>query len=424
MRLQAINAVGVATEDLRIHMGDTLALTPPMGWNGWNSWAREITGEKVMRSARAMADSGLRDHGWSYINIDDTWQGQRGGPWNAIQPNAKFPDFKAMVDQIHALGLKVGLYSTPWISSYAGGVGGSSDFEDGAYPDSIRDHKRDYRRVGIYRFETNDARQMAEWGIDYLKYDWRLELESAERMGNALRQSGRDIVYSLSNSARFEHARDWARISNLYRTGSDIRDSWLSLYYSLFTLDKWGPYGGPGHWNDPDMMIVGNLTTGSGMHATRLTPDEQYSEVSLYCLLSAPLLLGCPLEQLDAFTLNLLTNDEVIGLDQDPLGSAARLIADDQGVQIWLKPLADRSWSVGLFNTDNYGKSPASFFRWGGEPPRKYKMPFGKLGWSGKWRLRDVWRQADLGVFDHSFEVEIPHHGVVLLKGQRDPNPK
>ncbi len=416
VKLVAKNGIGESASELKIRIGDTLALTPPMGWNGWNSWAREIDGSKVLASARAMLRLGLRDHGWTYVNIDDAWQGQRGGPWNAIQPNSRFPDFSAMVETIHDLGLKVGIYSTPWISSYAGYVGGSSDLADGAYPDAIKNNKRAFRRVGQYTFEENDARQMAEWGIDYLKYDWRIDLLSAERMGKALRKSGRDILYSLSNSAPFAHAREWAGIANLWRTGADIRDSWTGLYHCLFTLDKWAPFGGPGHWNDPDMMIVGNLTTGSALHPTRLTPAEQYSEVSLFCLLSAPLLIGCPIEQLDPFTVSLLTNDEVLAIDQDPLGRSARLVSDEQGVQAWLKPLADGSQALGLFATDDYGKTPPSFFRWGDEPVRKYRVQFDKLGLPGKWKLRDVWRQRDVGTFDQSFETEIRHHGVVLLR--------
>ena len=414
--LKAKNALGEMAQKLRVAVGNTIALTPPMGWNGWNSWAKNIDREKVMNSAQAMVGMGFRDHGWSYVNIDDAWQGQRGGKWNAIQPNAKFPDFKQMVDQIHALGLKVGVYSTPWISSYAGYVGGSSDFEDGAYPESIRNNKRAFRRIGKYRFEENDAQQMADWGIDYLKYDWRLQVSSAERMSDALRKSGRDIIFSLSNAASFADAKDWARVSNLWRTGPDIRDSWLGLYHCVFTIDKWGPYGGPGHWNDPDMMILGNVTTGSEIHPTRLTPDEQYSHVSLFCLLSSPLLIGCPIEQLDAFTLNLLANDEVIEIDQDPLGKSAKLLADDNGVQIWLKPMEDGSYAVGLFNTDNYGKTPESFFRWGDEGSKKYRLAFEKLGLKGKWSLRDVWKQRDLGAFDDAFDTDIRHHGVVLLR--------
>jgi alpha-galactosidase len=417
--VRAKNASGEARKECRFRIGDAIALTPPMGWNGWNSWAREIDREKVIASARAMVSRGLSQHGWTYINIDDAWQGQRGGSFNALQPNEKFPGFEGMVDTIHGLGLKIGLYSTPWISSYAGYPGGSSDLPGGLYPDSVREKKRMYRRIGKYRFEENDARQMAVWGIDYLKYDWRLEVPSAERMSAALRQSGRDIVYSLSNSAPYADAADWARISNTWRTGPDIRDSWTSLFLSAFSIDKWGAYGGPGHWNDPDMLIVGNVSTGSALHPTRLTPDEQYSHVSLFCLLSAPLIIGCPIEQLDAFSINLLSNDEVIGIDQDPLGKPARLSMEEGGVQVWVKQLGDGSYAVGLFNIDGFGEGPDSYFRWGDEKARSYVFDLSKAGLKGKWRLRDVWRQKDLGSFEGKFATEIRHHGVVLLRMDR-----
>ncbi|MFC5411078.1 NPCBM/NEW2 domain-containing protein [Larkinella bovis] len=414
--LKAKNALGEASKKLTIKIGDTIALTPPIGWNGWNSWAKLIDREKVVASARAMVNMGLSQHGWTYINIDDAWQGPRGGAYNAIMPNEKFPNFKEMVDEIHGLGLKVGVYSTPWITSYAGYPGGSSYFENGAFPDSIRANHRAHRLIGKYRFETADARQMADWGIDFLKYDWRLEVPSAERMATALRQSGRDIVYSISNSAPFAQVNDWVRLTNTFRTGPDIRDSWTSLYRSAFTLDKWAPYGGPGHWLDPDMMILGNVTTGSQLHPTRLTPDEQYSHVSIFSLLSAPLLIGCPIEQLDAFTLNLLTNDEVIAINQDPLGKSARLLVEENGVQIWVKPLEDGSVAVGLFNVADFGKTPQSYFRWGNEKPRDYSLDLAKIGLTGKYKLRDVWRQKDLGVFTGSFQTAIRHHGVVMLR--------
>jgi alpha-galactosidase len=414
--LKAKNAFGEARKLLKIVIGDTIALTPPIGWNGWNSWAKDIDGEKVIASAKAMVSMGLSNHGWTYINIDDAWQGQRGGKFNALQANEKFPKFKEMIDQIHAMGLKLGVYSTPWISSYAGYAGASSDFEKGEYPDSIKNNKRAYRRVGKYRFEMEDARQMAEWGVDYLKYDWRIDLNSAERMSEALKKSGRDILYSLSNSAPFENAKAWARVSNAWRTGPDIRDSWLSLYTSAFTIDKWAPFGGPGHWNDPDMLILGNVTTGTALHPTRLTPDEQYSHVSLFSLLAAPLLIGCPIEQLDAFTLNLLTNDEVIEVNQDPLGKSARLVTDEDGVQIWLKPLEDGSYAVGLFNIAGYGKTPQSYFHWGNEPAKQFVFDFSKVGLTGKWKLRDLWRQKNLGEFSGSYSAEIRHHGVLMLR--------
>lgn len=414
--LTAKNAFGEATKELKIIIGDTIALTPPIGWNGWNSWARNIDREKVIASADAMVKMGLNQHGWTYINIDDAWQGQRGGTLNAIQPNEKFPNFKEMADYIHGLGLKLGVYSTPMITSYAGYIGGTSDFADGKITDSIKKNKRDFRYVGKYRFEENDAKQMAEWGVDYLKYDWRIEVPSTERMSSALKNSGRDIIYSISNSAPFPNVKDWVRLTNTYRTGPDIRDSWLSLYVSAFTLDKWSPYGGHGHWLDPDMMILGNVTTGSELHPTRLTPDEQYSHVSLFSLLSAPLLIGCPIEQLDAFTLNLLTNDEVIEINQDPLGKPARLLSDENGVQIWAKPLEDGSISVGLFNIANFGKTPETYFRWGDEKAKNYTFDFTKIDLKGKYKLRNVWRQKELGTFNGSFKTEIRHHGVVMLR--------
>lgn len=414
--LKAKNESGEASKELRIKIGDTIVLTPPIGWNGWNSWAREIDKEKVISSANAMVSKGLSHHGWTYINIDDAWQGQRGGKYNAIQPNKKFPGFTDMVDYVHGLGLKIGLYSTPWISSYAGYPGGSSNFKNGIYPDSIRDNKRKYRFIGKYRFETNDAKQMGDWGIDYLKYDWRIDVNSAERMSKALKQSGRDIVYSLSNSAPFDSVREWKRLANLWRTGGDIRDSWLSLFISAFTIDKWAPYAGPGHWNDPDMLIVGNISTGTGLHPTRLTPDEQYSHVSLFSLLSAPLLIGCPIEQLDSFTVSLLSNDEIIEIDQDPLGKPARLLVDENGVEVWVKNMEDGSYAIGLFNIDGFGSTPQSYFRWGDEQSKPFVFDFNKVGLKGKWKLRDMWRQKDLGEFNGIFKTDIPHHGVVMLR--------
>ena len=414
--MKAKNNFGAAQKQLTIKIGDTISLTPPIGWNGWNSWARLIDREKVIASANAMVNMGLSKHGWTYINIDDGWQGYRTANNYALQPNNKFPDFKGMIDEIHNKGLKLGLYSTPWITSYAGFGGGSSNFENGALPDSIISNKRSFRYIGKYRFEKEDAIQMAKWGVDYLKYDWRIELGSAERMSEALKKSGRDIIYSLSNSAPFNLVKDWARVSEAWRTGPDIRDSWLSLYVSAFTLDKWGPYGGPGHWNDPDMMILGNVTTGAKLHPTRLTPNEQYSHVSLFSLLAGPLLIGCPIEQLDAFTLNLLSNDEVIEVNQDPLGKSARLVLEEEGVQVWLKQLEQGAYAVGIFNTADFGKTPASYFRWEDEQAANYNLDFNKLKLTGLYNIRNVWTQKEVGANAKNFKATVPHHGVVLLK--------
>ena len=420
VQVTAVNKRGRAEGSLKIRIGDTIALTPPIGWNGWNSWAHRIDAEKVIASAKAMVDKGLADHGWTYVNIDDTWQGKRTGSMSALQPNEKFPDIKGMVDQIHAMGLKAGLYSTPYISTYAGYPGGSSDHPNGGEThELIRPNRQPFMRIGPHRFEEQDAKQMAEWGFDFLKYDWRMDVNSSERMFNALRNSGRDIILSLSNNAPFDKVKDWVRTSNMYRTGPDIRDSWNSLYMTSYSLDKWGPYAGPGHWSDPDMMIVGNVTTGQEMHATRLTPNEQYSHISMFAMLSAPMLVGCPIEQLDAFTLNLLTNDEVIAVDQDPLGRPARLVQDTLGVQTWLKTLEDGSYVLGLFHTGNYGQTPASWFRWGNEPPVNYRLEWSKIGLGGRWQMRDLWRQQDLGMMTAGRTFSIPYHGVKLIRLKR-----
>lgn len=415
--LSASNKLGTSSRKLLIKIGDTIALTPPIGWNGWNSWADDIDQQKVIASANAMVEKGLSNHGWSYINIDDTWQGVRTGPDSALQPNAKFPDIKKMADHIHALGLKVGLYSTPYVSSYAGYVGASSDLPAGGETmEQVKANNQFYHHIGPYKFERQDARQMARWGIDFLKYDWRIDVPSTERMASALRNSGRDIVLSISNNAPFEKVNDWVRLTNMFRTGPDIKDSWTSLYHTSFTLDKWAPYNGPGHWMDPDMMILGNVSIGPEMHPTRLTPNEQYSHVSIFSLLAAPMLIGCPIEQLDDFTLNLLSNDEVIAVNQDPLGLSARLKSDADGVQVWVKKLEDGSFAVGLFNIDGYGTTPESYFRWGNEKDRSFRFDFSSAGLQGPFQLRDLWRQKDLGTFDGSFATSIPHHGVVMLK--------
>jgi alpha-galactosidase len=417
VKIKAKNTLGEAIKELKIKIGDTIALTPPIGWNGWNAWESRIDREKVLASANAMKSMGLSDHGWTYINIDDSWQGRRGGELNALQPNEKFPNIKGMVNYIHSLGLKAGIYSTPYIASYGGYPGAASDFPNGGEThEAIMKNRSSFHHPGKYRFEKEDALQMAEWGFDFLKYDWRVDVNSTERMSEALRKSGRDIVFSLSNSAPFEHVQDWMRLSNMWRTGPDIKDTWPSLYLTVFTLDRWSPYGGPGHWNDGDMMIVGNVSIGPELHPTRLTPDEQYSHVSIFSLLAAPLLIGCPIEQLDAFTLNLLTNDEVIAVNQDPLGKPARLLSDENGVQIWMKPMEDGSYAVGLFNTGSFGATPQSYFHWGDEPAKAFSFDFNKVGLKGKWKLRDVWRQKNLGEFEGSFKTTIPHHGVVMLR--------
>jgi alpha-galactosidase len=220
-------------------------------------------------------------------------------------------------------------------------------------------------------------------------------------MSKALRASGRDIVYSLSNSAPFDHAADWAEWANCWRTTGDINDSWGSVSRIGFSEDKWQKFGGPGHWNDPDMLVVGKVGWGNP-HPSKLTPNEQYTHISLWCLLSAPLLIGCDMAQLDDFTLGLLTNDEVLAVDQDPMGTQARQISKNGFAQVWAKPLEDGSMAVGLFNL--------------GEWETPVTVNWSDLKIDGERSVRDLWRQQDLDKANEKFEAKVPRHGVVLVK--------
>jgi alpha-galactosidase len=420
--LRAKNAKGTAEKKFRIVVGEKIALTPPMGWNSWNCWAWVVDQEKVLRSARALVSSGLINHGWAYINVDDTWQGKRTGKNLALQPNERFPDMKALYDQIHAFGLKAGIYSSPWITTFAGYQGGSCDDMQGGW--TRLDNYESNKRIGKYSFTEADAAQFGEWGIDYLKYDWAPnDVEHTQEMADALRKTGRDIVYSLSCGAAFDLAADYARLANCWRVTGDIGDAWgqptepwkHGIAELAFSQDRWAPYAGPGHWNDPDMLEIGYVGGGPNLHLTHLTPDEQYTHITMWCLLSAPLLIGCDLERLDPFTLSLLTNDEVLALDQDALGKQAVRAATVGGVVVYMKELEDGSRALGFFNPDTTAHSI------------EFKA-FNTLGIKSRQRVRDLWRQVNLPDIEEpskdALKITIPAHGVELYKLTAAANPR
>jgi alpha-galactosidase len=406
--LQAKNSKGTNERKFRIVVGDDIALTPPMGWNSWNCWGGRVDAEKVLKSARGMVNSGLINHGWTYINIDDAWQGKRGGELNAIQGNQKFPDMKGLCDEIHKMGLKAGIYSTPWTTSYAQYIGGSAENPEGTWTKPTVSKKGIVNKkilpwaIGKYSFAKNDAKQWAAWGIDYLKYDWNPneEPETAE-MAKALRDSKRDVVFSLSNSTPYSNAPALSKLANCWRITGDIRDNWDSMSKKGFGGEKWERFAHPGHWNDPDMLVVGQVGWGSP-HPTNLTPDEQYSHITIWCLLCAPLLLGCDLDQLDEFTLNLLTNDEVLAVNQDELGKQARCIVKEGDLRVYAKDLADGSKAVGLFNL--------------GATETTIVAPWSGLKLSGKRVVRDLWRQKDLGKFESEYRMSVAPHGGELVR--------
>lgn len=399
MTVTAKNQYGTDTKELTIEIGEKISLTPPMGWNSWNVFGAGISDQKIRDMADALVALGLNQYGYAYINIDDGWQGkERGGKWNAIIPNEKFPDMKALVDYVHSKGLKIGIYSSPWVQTYAGYTGSSADTPEGKIINSSR-------RYGAVSFIKNDVQQWAEWGFDYVKYDWVTnDIAHTAALSYLLRQSGRDILCSISNAAPFELAEDWGRLTNAWRTTGDIHDSWCSMTTIGFLQNKWQPYAKPGSWNDPDMLIVGKLGWGKELHTTNLTPDEQYTHITLWSILAAPLLIGCDLKQMDAFTLSLLTNREVIAVDQDVAGiQGKRIVADkEKETEIWSRPLGDASIAVGLFNrSDN---------------PQELSIDWEQLHLNGRQQVRNIWKQKEEGVYSKNYTSDVPPHGVVFLK--------
>lgn len=412
----AQNALGQADRPFKIVVGDTIGLTPAMGWNSFNTYDIKVNQQQILEAAHAMIDAGLDQHGWTYINCDDGWQGARGGKWNAIQPNAGFPDIAGMATEIHSLGLKAGIYSTPWVTSYGKRIGGSSEDPDGKWDTSFEkknpnNHSQKFPfAIATYHFADADAKQFAAWGFDYLKYDWApIHLEDTKEMSDALHATGRDILFSLSNNGLYTLLKEIGDVSlhaNSWRTTDDVHDKWQHVSNSAFNEDAWAPYAGPGHFNDPDMLVVGVVGWGHP-HPSHLTPDEQYTQISMWSLLSAPLILGCDLRKLDSFTLSLITNDEVLDIDQDSLGKQATRISKSGDLEVYAKPLDDGSWAVGLINR---GAAPASV-----------ALNWSDLKLTGKQVVRDVWRQQDLGVFDGSFSSTVNSHGVVLLRLHAEP---
>jgi alpha-galactosidase len=397
------NAVGETSRILKIITGKGLALTPPMGWNSWNCWGLSVDDQKVRAAADAFINSGLADHGWTNINIDDGWESAERNAKGEIGTNEKFPDMKALADYVHSQGLKLGIYSSPGPLTCGG-------------------------FLGSYKFEKQDVKSWSAWGIDYLKYDWcsygqiALNDSLAELqkpyilMHDLLDKAPRDIVFSLCQYGMGDVWQWGEKVGgNVWRTTGDITDTWESMAGIGFNQDKCSPYAGPGHWNDPDMLVVGQVGWGPNLHPSKLTPDEQYTHISLWCLLSAPLLIGCDLNQLDDFTLSLLTNDEVLAINQDELGIQAKRVLKGTGFEVWAKPLADTAMAVGIFNTGL--ESPVDAFNWeGGMPKRTLTVNWSDLGINGVYTVHDVWRQRDVGQFGGVYTAEVPFHGVVLVK--------
>ena len=366
-----------------------MAATPPMGWNSWNHFAEKVTDADIRAAADALVSTGMRAAGYVYVNVDDTWQGNRD-EHGVLHSNERFPDMKALGDYLHSKGLKFGLYSSPGArtcANYAGSLG----------------------------HETQDAQMYATWGVDFLKYDlcsFRDELHRAQTahpqdrdaaknlmiaayrsMGDALQATGRPILYSLCQYG-VDQPWKWGPGvgASMWRTTDDIDDSYGRMIAIGFSQAGLAQFAGPGHWNDPDMLEIGNGKMSAGEYRTHM---------SLWVLLAAPLLAGNDLSKMTDADKRILMNADAIAIDQDPLGKQGDRLYQSGDLDVWTKPLSRGRVAVGLFNRS-----------WG---DRAVSVDLAEIGFQGGAQVRDVWKQKDLGHIAGLFTDTVPTHGVTLL---------
>ena len=424
----AKNAKGEAKRTIRLAVGDTIALTPPMGWNSWNVWCYRLTAERAMASAKALQDSGLGDYGWAYVNLDDWWEMNNSGcprvemrkkdfggredvigpardANGKIIPNRSFPDMKKLTDYIHSFGFKAGLYSGPGPLTCG-------------------------KCEASYGHELQDAESWADWGFDYIKYDWcsygkifqektgfnsrdpkRLlerhpEYEKPYRlMGDCLKKQKRDIVYSFCQYGMGK-TEEWGEAAggNCWRSWDDLKDTWnwTEIALDSHINGEFHKYNKPGWWADPDMMIVGQQYSFGSDHPTYLTPNEQYTHVSLWAMVGSPMLIGCDLTKLDAFTRNLLANRGVVAISQDRLGKTAKRIRHVDSESVWVRPLADGATAAALVN-----RAPVA---------REIRVSFVELGLGdGEHWAKDVWRDRCEGKHAGYYVATVPPHAAKLV---------
>ncbi len=352
----------------------SLAPTPPMGWNSWNKFGCNVSDKLIREMADAVVSSGMQAAGYQYVNIDDCWQVSRDASGTIVADPARFPSgIKALADYVHGKGLKLGIYTDA----------GTGTCE---------------KRPGSLNHEVQDAKTYASWGIDYVKIDWcnaeglDPEVQYA-KLRDALANSGRPIVFSICNWGVKTPWRWGPATGNLWRTTGDINDTYERMSLIGFGQNGLEKFAGPGHWNDPDMLEVGN----GGMKR-----DEYRTHMALWALLAAPLLAGNDLRNMSPETKELLLNSEVLAVDQDAKGVQGHRVWEEGPLEIWVKPLADGGHAVGLFNRS--------------ESATKMTLDFKSIGAPAPAKLRDLLDHKDLGTAQNSYSAEVPKHGVVLVK--------
>jgi len=351
-----------------------VAATPPMGWNSWNKFACDVSDKLIREMTDAIVSSGMKDAGYQFVNIDDCWQVSRAADGSIVVDPDRFPSgMKPLADYVHSKGLKFGVYTDAGRMTCQ-------------------------KRPGSYEHEAQDIKTYASWGVDYVKIDWcysdGLEPDvQYPKFRDAIAQSGRPIVFSICNWG-VKAPWTWGpHTGNLWRTTGDISDKYSSMSLIGFSQNGLEKFAGPGHWNDPDMLEVGN----GGMKR-----EEYLTHMALWAILAAPLLAGNDIRSMSEETKAILMNPEVIAVDQDAKGVQGHRVWDEGPLEIWVKPLADGSQAAGLFNR--------------GESTLKITLDFKAIGAPSSAHLHDLWERKDLGTVQNSYTVEVPKHGVVFLK--------
>jgi alpha-galactosidase len=358
-----------------------LALTPPMGWNSWNAFHLQISDALIRAQADALVKSGMKDAGYQYIVIDGGWEGTHDADGVFHSNPQTFPDMKALCDYIHSLGLKAGIHTSPGPTTCAG-------------------------HEASYGHERQDAKTFADWGIDFIKYDWCSgdkvykpeEMQSAYRkMRDAIQATGRPMLYSLCQYG-IQDVWKWGPSvgGQMWRTTGDLQDSYFHMMTVGFGQNGLEKYADPGHWNDPDMLEIGN----SGMK-----PDEWRTQMTLWCMLAAPLFAGNDLTKTKKPALEILTNPDVIAVDQDPDGIQGHCAKQEGPIQIWVKPLHDKTIALAVFSIEGHLMDVT--------------VDFKELGLPQKLQARDLWQHDDWKPYESSLTVTLPKHGAVLLRIRR-----
>ena len=421
VKLKAMNAEGADEKDFTIRVGKTLALTPHMGWNSWYIHYDRVSDAIMREAADQMIATGMADYGYQYVNIDDCWMvkldtddPEIGGPLRdkngKLLTNKRFPNMNRMTEYIHGKGLKAGTYISPGPKTCAG-------------------------YAGSYKHEAQDAKTFSDWGFDFLKYDWCSygNVEPAKTrddfvapydlMWGELKKQRRDIVFNLCQYG-MDNVWEWGgNVGNSWRTTGDLGlagGSAMPGFYNIgrSNADHW-EYAKPGNWNDPDYILIGwvgsAMKMGEGVK-TDLNPNEQYFYMSMWSLMASPLIFSGDMAKLDPFTLNVLCNNEVIEVNQDILGKQGQIIREENDEMIMVKELADGSKAVGLFHVTGSSSNPLDHFNWGERKTIEITLTWKELGLNGKQKVRDLWRQKDLGEFDDGITLEVPYHGVQMIK--------